>query len=99
MNRVAMVVAALLFGAAAGGSIVYEAVPVREPTSCQQVRAITDDYLYAQAELVSAMGKRDVAPDFVARGKADKEVEAAVAKLEPLAVGYDDLFEACEASS
>lgn len=99
MNRVAMVVAALLFGAMAGGSVVYEAIPVREPTSCRQVRAITDDYLYAQAELVSAMSARAAAEDFIARNEAEDKVEQAVSKLEPLAVGYDDLFEACEAAS
>ena len=99
MNRIALVVAALILGAMVGGSLVYEAVPVREPTSCQRVRAITDDYLYAQAALVSAMGKREAASDFVARGEADKEVTAALSELESVAVGYDDLFEACEASS
>lgn len=90
------VVAALIFGAAAGGAVVYEMVPTREPASCRIAREVTDDYLIAQSNLLSAERKRALARDWISRELANDEVTAAVEKLQPLAKTYGPAFDACE---
>lgn len=95
-TTVGAAVAALCFGLAAGGSVVYEMVPTREPKSCRIAREATDDYLIAQSNLLSAERARSLATDWISREQANDKVNELIEKLQPLAVTYGDAFDACE---
>lgn len=102
MNRntiIPAVVAALVFGATAGGAIVYEMVPTREPESCRIAREATDDYLIAQSNLLSAERERAGAPDWFSREVANDKVNLYLDQLKPLAATYQPAFDACEAAT
>jgi hypothetical protein len=90
---------ALLFGLLAGGSLVYEMIPSREPAACKQARELTDEYLVGQSNLISAVQARAEAADFVERNQADDEVRRITRELEPIGVKYAATFKACEEAS
>lgn len=98
-SHIAIAVASLCFGLAAGGSIVYEMVPTREPEPCRIAREATDDYLIAQSNLLSAERARSAAVDWISREVANDKVTEAVAELQPLAATYQPAFDACEAAT
>ncbi len=92
-------IATACLGMAAGGAVVYELVPTREPAACREVREVTDEYLTTQSNLLSAVTERANAVDWIGKQRADDKVDVLVAELEPLTATYDREFAECEAAS
>jgi len=101
MNRTTIFAAlvSLSLGAAAGGSLVYETIPTREPKPCREARELTDEYLLGQANLVSAIQERAGAVGFIEVNQAHDKVQAITDELQPIAEAYAVAYEKCEASS
>lgn len=93
-------IAALLFGLAAGGSLVYEMVPPQEPRACELVRRdATAEIFRVQANLLSAAVTRGDALGKEDYLKEDTRVRHYRAELDTAAAEYNRLFDLCEAAS
>lgn len=97
-NTVGAAVAALCFGLAAGGSLVYEMMPAKEPRPCEIARNLSDDYIYAQADLLNDVSARERATGTGKWQEHDDAVSAHLRELRDIAAPYREAFENCEAA-
>lgn len=91
-------VAALLLGLTAGGSLVYAAMPDKEPRACVLVRETTAEIFRVQGNLLSSAVARGDALDKDTYREHDDEVRRHLAELSEIEPRYNRLFDECEAS-
>lgn len=98
MNRgiVGAAVAALCFGLMAGGSLVYEMMPAREPRPCEIARELSDDYIYAQADLLNDVSARERAIGTPEWQDHDDAVTANLKELHDIAAPYREAYNGCK---
>lgn len=87
-----------VFGLLAGGSLVYEAMPAKEPRSCEIARELSDDYIYAQAEILDDVSARERAQGTPEWQEHDAAVMANLRELREISAPYREAFENCEAA-
>lgn len=92
------ILAALLLGLAAGGSIVYQAMPDKEPRACVLVRETATDIFRVQANLLSAAVARGDALDKDTYREHDDDVRRHLAELSDVESKFNQLYDECEAS-
>jgi hypothetical protein len=89
-------VAGVCFGLAAGGSLVYEMMPAREPRPCEIARNLSDDYIYAQADLLNDVSARERAVGTEDWQAHDDAVNANLRELRKISAPYREAFHECE---
>lgn len=97
-TTVGAAVAALCFGLAAGGSVVYEMMPAKEPRPCAVARDLSDDYIYAQSDLLNDVSARERAQGTQEWAEHDDAVTAHLRELRKISAPYREAFENCEAA-
>lgn len=88
----------VLAGALAGGSLVYAAMPDKEPRACVLVRETTAEIFRVQGNLLSSAVARGDALDKDTYREHDDEVRRHLAELSEIEPRYNRLFDECEAS-
>lgn len=91
------VVAGVCFGMMAGGSLVYEMMPAREPRACKLTRTVaTSEIFRHQANLLSAAISRGDALSKDDYRAHDDDVRRHQAALTAAGETYSTLFDQCE---